>query len=573
MPSKAWQLKQKRKSKYDEKKQEISEIRRKYYQENKDRIKEYVKSRFQINEMAKERNKTKARMRKSQKLALDECFRAKNLQSVKAHYHGNTLSSKMSDQELRSMVLAFRVSELTMLLSFGGKSSAGRKQDLQQRALDLIKMKNPAINAKIKELYKARNLETSALGGQNTYSKTQSHGGQSAASEFLTQTDVKLKKLPFYDVLAELIKPSGLVPSSVDRFQEGLVQFRLTPQQATEIVSNRDLRKSDSYPVQIQIRFALFETTSEQDDCFPSNTGVKVNGKAVQLPNPIPTNKPGVEPKRPPRPVDISPYCNLSPIGSNSITVSWTPEMYKNYVVAAYIVRKLSSQDLLQRMQKKGPWPIDYTKGLIKDKLKVDRDSEIALTSLRVSVNCPLGKVRMVIPCRPTTCSHLQCFDASLFLQMNERKPTWMCPVCDKTILYDNLVIDGYFTKVLDSRLLPSDFTEVEMKIDGSWEPKIICGKPNFGSTATNKEIFDLEDVEEVSVVKATPAVTVGTEVKTKHVEEVLLIDSDSDETGTHASSAISAIHSANRPTTPALPVPPESSMVRPSSPDIIVLD
>ncbi|XP_065570850.1 E3 SUMO-protein ligase PIAS2-like isoform X2 [Artemia franciscana] len=485
----------------------------------------------------------------------------------------DTLSSKMSDQELRSMVLAFRVSELTMLLSFGGKSSAGRKQDLQQRALDVIKMKNPAINAKIKEIYKARNLETSALGGQNTYSKTQSHGGQSAASEFLTQTDVKLKKLPFYDVLAELIKPSGLVPSSVDRFQEGLVQFSLTPQQATEIVSSRDLRKSDSYPVQIQIRFALFETTSEQDDCFPSNTGVKVNGKAVQLPNPIPTNKSGVEPKRPPRPVDISPYCNLSPIGSNSITVSWTPEMYKNYVVAAYVVRKLSSQDLLQRMHKKGPWPIDYTKGLIKDKLKVDRDSEIALTSLRVSVNCPLGKVRMAIPCRPTTCSHLQCFDASLFLQMNERKPTWMCPVCDKTILYDNLVIDGYFTKVLDSRLLPSDFTEVEMKIDGSWEPKIICGKPNFRSTDTDKQIFDLEDVEEVSVVKAAPAATVGTEVKTKHVEEVLLIDSDSDETGTHASSAISAIHSANRPTTPALPLAPESSMVRPSSPDIIVLD
>ena len=107
----------------------------------------------------------------------------------------------------------------------------------------------------------------------------------------------------------------------------------------------------------------------------------------------------------------------------------------------------------------------------------------------------------------------------------------------------------------------------------GSLERHTLLGKPNFGSTATNKEIFDLEDVEEVSVVKATPAVTVGTEVKTKHVEEVLLIDSDSDETGTHASSAISAIHSANRPTTPALPVPPESSMVRPSSPDIIVLD
>jgi hypothetical protein len=243
-----------------------------------------------------------------------------------------------------------------MLLSFAGKTSAGRKQDLQQRSLDLIKVKNPAINAKIKELYTTRrNFETSTLEGQNAYSKTQSHGGQSAASQFLTQTDVKLKKLPFYDVLAELIKPSSLIPSPVNRFQEAQFQFHLTPQQASEIASNRDIRKTDPYPVQVQIRFALLETTSEQDDCFPSNVSVKVNGKAVQLPNPIPTNKPGVEPKRPPRPVDISPYCNLSPIGSNSIAVSWAPEIF----------------DLESRMQKKGTWPIDYTKGLIKDKLKV----------------------------------------------------------------------------------------------------------------------------------------------------------------------------------------------------------
>lgn len=45
---------------------------------------------------------------------------------------------------------------------------------------------------------------------------------------------------------------------------------------------------------------------------------------------------------------------------------------------------------------------------------------------------------------RASTCLHLQCFDASLFLQMNERKPTWNCPVCDKPALYETLVIDGY---------------------------------------------------------------------------------------------------------------------------------
>lgn len=103
-----------------------------------------------------------------------------------------------------------------------------------------------------------------------------------------------------------------------------------------------------------------------------------------------------------------------------------------------------------------------------------DADSEIATTSLRVSLACPLGKMRMSTPCRASTCSHLQCFDASLFLQMNERKPTWNCPVCDKPALYDNLVIDGYFQEVLNSNKLLPDVNEIQLLQDGSWENLVL---------------------------------------------------------------------------------------------------
>ena len=44
-----------------------------------------------------------------------------------------------------------------------------------------------------------------------------------------------------------------------------------------------------------------------------------------------------------------------------------------------------------------------------------------------------LGKMRMTTPCRSSTCDHLQCFDASLYLMMNEKKPKWQCPVCNKS--------------------------------------------------------------------------------------------------------------------------------------------
>ncbi|KAK2725892.1 hypothetical protein QYM36_000384, partial [Artemia franciscana] len=89
MPSKARQLKQKMKRKYDEEKQEISEIRRKYYQENKDRIKEDVKSRFQTNEMAKERNQTKALKRHSKLYAASQDYRSRKNQVKLTQYNNH----------------------------------------------------------------------------------------------------------------------------------------------------------------------------------------------------------------------------------------------------------------------------------------------------------------------------------------------------------------------------------------------------------------------------------------------------------------------------------------------------
>ena len=79
--------------------------------------------------------------------------------------------------------------------------------------------------------------------------------------------------------------------------------------------------------------------------------------------------------------------------------------------------------------------------------------------------------MRMSRPCRPTTCDHLQCFDASLFLMMNEKKPTWTCPVCDSPAKYEDLMVDGYFEEVIKSPLLPDEENEIILNQDGSWNP------------------------------------------------------------------------------------------------------
>lgn len=101
--------------------------------------------------------------------------------------------------------------------------------------------------------------------------------------------------------------------------------------------------------------------------------------------------------------------------------------------------------------------------------------------------------MRMNTPCRASTCSHLQCFDASLFLQMNERKPTWNCPVCDKPALHDNLVIDGYFQEVLNSKKLLPDVNEIQLLQDGSWE-NLVLRKEKDRDKAETKVATNLQD-------------------------------------------------------------------------------
>ncbi|XP_015125936.1 E3 SUMO-protein ligase PIAS3 [Diachasma alloeum] len=524
--------------------------------------------------------------------------------------------------ELENMVLSFRVSELQMLLGFAGRNKSGRKNELQLRALELLRLRSHPVQLKIRELYKT--IQADQLAAHQMYSQqsgdsqldenmhqrnddarvlrrvTQQHGGSGVApgkdlppahqasmpqsqvarappvyqpssyqavaaqrsnntvyapypystkvlpppmqiqqpSQYPVHPDVRLKKLPFYDLLGELLKPSSLMPQGSMRLQENSFQFHLTPQQASDIATYRDCRPGSKmeYIIQVQMRFCLQETSCEQEDYFPPSVQVKVNGKQCPLPNPIPTNKPGVEPKRPPRPVNISPLVKLSPTVANTIQVTWSADYGRRYAVAIYMVKKLTSSELLSRLKNRGARHSDYTRGLIKEKLNEDADSEIATTSLRVSLACPLGKMRMSTPCRASTCLHLQCFDASLYLQMNERKPTWNCPVCDKTALYDNLVIDGYFQEVLLSKKLLSDVNEIQLLQDGSWENLVLKKEKDKdkdkGEAKAESNSRAKVDVDTVDLDESTSAVSSKPEEKKNAPVIDLISDSEDDDEG-----------------------------------------
>ena len=81
--------------------------------------------------------------------------------------------------------------------------------------------------------------------------------------------DVKLVKLPFYDISAELLKPASLLAQGGNRFHESQFQFFLTPSQATDIASNRDIQVGTrmDYLYQVIFQNNSFDELAEYVRC------------------------------------------------------------------------------------------------------------------------------------------------------------------------------------------------------------------------------------------------------------------------------------------------------------------
>ncbi len=71
------------------------------------------------------------------------------------------------------------------------------------------------------------------------------------------------------------------------------------------------------------------------------------------LPNPIPS-KPGVEPKRPPKAINITSLCRLSATMANYLDISWAVDFGRGYTVSVYFVEKLNSNDLMKQLKERG---------------------------------------------------------------------------------------------------------------------------------------------------------------------------------------------------------------------------
>jgi len=122
---------------------------------------------------------------------------------------------------------------------------------------------------------------------------------------------------------------------------------------------------------------------------------------------------------------------------------------------------------------------------MIRSKLNGNsEDDGISMDSLKISLICPLTRSKMVFPIRSRNCSHLQCFDTNAFFMMNESRPKWKCPICNKACPYDSLVFDRYFLEILDN--VDDPVKEVELLTNGNWKVVEAESSKKRGSKVTN---------------------------------------------------------------------------------------
>jgi len=243
------------------------------------------------------------------------------------------------------------------------------------------------------------------------------------------------------------------------------LEIRLPVEYINIVVFHRDVLMEDRFKFQIRIGKVEDDGTSLITDYLPPGLDIKFGYSPHKYLyyNSLPPQMYGK------KPIDCTDLLSLDPLVKNMLFVKWTPD-HNNYALSMSLVVKYSVDKLIGFLREKEGRSSEETKNfIVKMVADIDQDLITGIPDYCFSLLCPLGKKRMEIPVKSIGCNHLQCFDARIFLSMNEKNPTWECPICNITCLYDELEIQNYFLEIVTSPTLNSDCTDILFISDGTW--------------------------------------------------------------------------------------------------------
>ncbi|KAK9331067.1 PINIT domain-containing protein [Lipomyces starkeyi] len=260
------------------------------------------------------------------------------------------------------------------------------------------------------------------------------------------------KSSPFFVLLAQLYNPCycGAIPEHRSSFT---MTFRFTQSQL-------DKMRDNTY--RIYLLSALSEDAYRQATVqFPQSMEIRVNGKVVQANLRGLKNKPGTA-----KPADLTDYIAKDTMTRNMVEVIYAYTRQR-YTVTLHMARKRSVQDIVTRIIAGKRLAKETVMEQITKNHGDDDDDDIVATSSIVSLKCPLSFGRIQVPIRTIRCSHVQCFDATSYIQLQEQAPTWQCPICNVYAPIEDIVVDNYFDEIL--KHTSKSVESIEIDPSGVW--------------------------------------------------------------------------------------------------------
>ncbi|KAI0068256.1 hypothetical protein BV25DRAFT_1793319 [Artomyces pyxidatus] len=286
---------------------------------------------------------------------------------------------------------------------------------------------------------------------------------------------IRFKPSPFFQVEQSVSNVVECPEStnSVDRRQQTL-QFSLTADQIAKLSSTEPKYQLRLYCTS-STYFALGAAGLRFSNApcpieFPPTCEVRVNNVQITANMKGLKKKPGTAP-----PADLGKSVRMTPGMQNRVEIVYVnsqtnnnqqPPPPKKYYIVAMLVQFTSVDQLIDRARK-GKYRSSVEVLAVRRKQAALDDDDIVAGPQKMSLKCPLSYCRITTPCRSSQCVHPHCFDAMSWYSVNEQTTTWSCPICEKTINHEELIVDGYFDEILQNTT--ENVEDVMVEADGEW--------------------------------------------------------------------------------------------------------
>ncbi|ORX76195.1 zf-MIZ-domain-containing protein [Anaeromyces robustus] len=271
--------------------------------------------------------------------------------------------------------------------------------------------------------------------------------------------NVKFVKTPFIKPLHVLY--CGPIPFNL------IIKFSLTDEQ-----TNIFQKEGKKYKILLYsaTQNTAKETIKNGTDCpiqYPCNPVIKVNEICIDgIQDIIRKHNKSWSTK----PADLTNYCKKKNNPTNEVRLlsTFISSKWKDFMVKIIICEYLTLQETVNKIKTNFVTKEEILRQrLQQQKLKKNIDDEVETTSSNVSLRCPISRARIKIPSRFKKCTHVQCFDLSSILQLNENYSDWRCPICNSRYDWKSLIVDGYIQDILNN--VSADIDSIRVEVNGTW--------------------------------------------------------------------------------------------------------